>query len=230
MRKILIGALAVLVGVASAQAAITVTVTPVAHPGLMLSGLTAWKVTMSTGTAETIYSINNLLIEDVHQAAMMAGTPWDTDWALQPAALQPAQLANDSYLLLEQDGPTGSDSLPDVGAASETNDASNPSGGAVPWFVMAGYPNFNCTLGCGDIVHYFDEQGSSIGLDLTNRQPTLDVAHIVTHSSCSGTPHISATVLYGAEIAQDIDQDIPEPATMSLLALGACLPLLRRRR
>jgi hypothetical protein len=220
---------AVLIGVASAQAAITTTITTMPPDPNLLPGLTAYKITLSTGTAETIYNIKNLTITGVHQAHMgtpPAGqTPWEESWALQPPALQPAQLANDSYLLLEPDSPLGNDTLPDIGGApTEANDSSNPTGGTVGFEVMAGYPPFPCTLGCGDIV-----QGGGIGLDQTYRQPTVDVAYVTVHQACP-PPHIYAEVSYGAQLEDIVDKDIPEPATMSLLALGACLPLLRRRR
>ena len=229
MRKVLIGALVVLVSVVSAQAAITMTATPVANP-LLLPGLSAFKVTMSTGTAETIYNIKNLVITGLHQAWMGTSmTPWEESWAGMPPAQQPAQLANDSYLLMEPDTPMGNDTLPNIGAPLETNDGSNPTGGVVFWEADPTYaPNVPCVLGCGVI----DWTGGACGLDLNYKSETLELAHIVVHANCTGVPHVYAEVKYGdlQTPSAFIDEDIPEPATMSLLALGACLPLLRRRR
>jgi hypothetical protein len=235
MRNVLIGALAVLVGAAAAQASVTAWIEPVVDPNL-LPGLAAYKLKACTTDGADIFNVKNLSITGaVHQAFMgtpPAGqTPWTESWATQPPALQPAQLANDTRLLLVADTPLGTDTLPDIGAPTETNDSSNPTGGTVLFDVSGS--SFPCALGLGSLTH-----SGGIGQDQANRYYVMDIAYVVVPAGNVASASMTATISYGGEgdprytfpEDQAVGVDIPEPATMSLLALGACLPLLRRRR
>ena len=233
MRNVLIGALALMIGVASAQATITAWVTPVSDPAL-LPGLSAYKLMVVAHDQNEISAINNINLTGVHQASMgtppSGQTPWTESWALQPAGLQLAQLANDTRMLLPADAPLGTDTLPDTTGSTpvETNDSTNPSGGAVPFEVTPGN-NLPCALGIGTLSNT-----GGIGLDLANRNYVLEVAYVVVPSG-PNTGHATLTASFGKSGNPFPDEatagvDIPEPATMSLLALGGVAVLARKRR
>ena len=202
---------------------ISISVMPVIDPNL-LPGLAAYKVTLVEDGEETVYAVKTARITGVHQVHMGAAqTPWEESWAAQPAALRSAQLANDSYFLLEPDAPLGNDTLPDIGTPTETNDGTNPTGGAIDYEVQPGQTLSPATLGMGSI----DQTLSAIGLDLNYRASTLDLTYVVVPAGSVAL--LSAEFADGESLGEFVDDyPIPEPATLAVLARGAAA--LRRRR
>ncbi len=217
MRNVLVVAVTLLVCVGAAQGAITLSVRTEPCP---LAGMSRYVLSASTGTAEVIATISDVALNGpVHQvwdppALGGSPTPQIDDFVSRPVEW----FQSDTCLLVADD------TLGDNGAWVETNDGTAPIIG-LPQFVGM-YP----IAGMGTFGH---AGATSEGLDPAHQASTVDILQVVIPTGTIVYPDLR--IGYGMPGGQGIEDEfctwppIPEPATLSLLAVGG-LAVFRRRR
>ncbi len=216
MRKVLIGALAVLLCVGTAQAAISLSVSTAPCP---VAGMTRYIVTAATGTSEVVATVSDLTINGaVHQVwdnIALGGAPSPQ---IDSLLARPADWYDGDTCLLILD-----DTLGDNGAWTETNDLTMGGSGLT---LFAG--SFPPQTGMGTYGH---TGATSEGLDPAQQASTVPIMQVVAPTGVT----MDVTIGYGLPGGigvEDVfvDFPIPEPATMSLLVLGGVAMIARKRR
>ena len=215
---IVLAAVVLLVG-SSAMAGVHLTVTQSATSD---PGLTSYTITAVSTAGERINTWEGLqiftdatkttLATNLHNVWNGFGTPSVAadNWIADPIT-DPAWAEFDTYVLLSGIAEFGS-------PLTETNDGSNPTG------MSLSKGGWAATLGLGSYGHPNTTDAFTV---LGSSWTSIDFLQIVmeTGQSC----HLAVNVLdtTGTRYAQSAG--VPEPATMTALALGG-LALLRRRR
>ena len=226
MRNVILGTLAVLICIGSAQAAISLVVTPLQSPD---PGLRRYKVTAVEDSSRQITVLSDINVTGCHnvtQAYDPGNVIKDPDWtaAAQAPFGSAAWAIYDTYLLLDDVGEHDNVISQLGGALAETNDNSDPASLGLGQMVGVWYP---ATVGMGSFGH---PVGTASLIVVANAGTCLDFLQVVV--PVGQTAYLDIGIVYGPEPLKDEFEDvpiIPEPATMSLLVLGG-VALLRRRR
>ncbi len=183
-----------------------------------VAGMSRYVVTVSSGTTEPVYGVFNLAITgEVHQV-------WDFDGRASPQidSLSPSRPADwfdaDTCLLIVDD------SMGDQGWWVETNDGAM-GGSGLSLFMDALSP----VTGMGDGFDGVNSPHES--LDPAQRSPTVDFMQVVIPTDA--VVYMDVMFDDGSWIGMPpafYDYPIPEPATLSLLALGGAMLVRRRPR
>ena len=221
---IVLAAVVLLVGTsAMAHGEISMTVT---NNGVVATGavnLVSYTIgiTSTTGTADTFEGLQiftdatkTTIATNLHQVKSFTQTSSLTvdNW-VEDAFTDTAWAAYDTHLLL-----SGITQVPDA-SLTESNDGTNPAGLSLEKF--AGFP---ATVGLGSFGHGDPTDAFTV---LGQFATPKDFLQIVIPEGDS--VWLSVNILDAGQKTQFAGTQVPEPATMTALALGG-LALLRRRR
>ena len=215
MRKVLLGTLAVLLCVGSAQAAISFSITQNAAPA---PGLDSYTVTvLQDDGIRPIAVMSDLNITGTHNVDANSGPVTQAEDWVDGLLMDATWAKYDTHLLLDDTQIAST-----FGSAiTETNDGSDPAG--LNLFKLAA-----ATEGVGSFGNPVG--GTQDSLLILNGGFSLDLLQVVVPAGTTALMDIG--IVYGEDSIKEEFVDVPivpEPATMSLLVLGG-VALLRRRR